>query len=475
MNKLKFILLILIFGFISCTKEEINESGSYTSVITGEFPILYEGIENGIGGVEKEIMLWGSKAWVLDTGDNYIFQGDIVLDKARIDTLKQTESTRAAAIRDRLWPNGRIDYKYSSNVTTNDKIMIETAIRDIQTHIPVYFYHNEQARNYVLFTRGDGIYTDYVGYNGGGQQRIVYNNNAGTGNIIHEICHVLGLFHEHTREDRDRHIRIDWNRISTDRNERAQYQQYSVLGYNGYDYGEFDFNSIMLYPSALINGGWDMVRVSNGESFGAQRNGLSPNDREALRDKYWRCLKIVRTNINGSDVTCSVPNMPSGATIRWQASGSILNGQNTSSATFRSDFIELNVRAIISYQQQTLTLEENILLPNLPPYLKDLNFYNRDYGQNVIYIGESSWLCIDDIDRQKASVQGVTEFKWDFKSYSQYLDVQDAEGYIRGEGVFVTARHNIPYYGTQIVEVTPVNRHGEGVSTARTFEIKHKW
>ena len=35
------------------------------------------------------------------------------------------------------------------------------------------------------------------------------------GEIIHEVMHVLGFSHEHTRPDRDRYITVLWNNIKS--------------------------------------------------------------------------------------------------------------------------------------------------------------------------------------------------------------------------------------------------------------------
>lgn len=49
----------------------------------------------------------------------------------------------------------------------------------------------------------------YVGRRGGGPQAISIGKNCDKfGIVVHELGHVIGFWHEHTRPDRDRHVSI---------------------------------------------------------------------------------------------------------------------------------------------------------------------------------------------------------------------------------------------------------------------------
>lgn len=49
----------------------------------------------------------------------------------------------------------------------------------------------------------------YVGRRGGGPQAISIGKNCDKfGIVVHELGHVVGFWHEHTRPDRDRHVSI---------------------------------------------------------------------------------------------------------------------------------------------------------------------------------------------------------------------------------------------------------------------------
>lgn len=52
----------------------------------------------------------------------------------------------------------------------------------------------------------------FVGCQGGAQQ-LFFSSECTVGNLCHELLHALGLYHEHTREDRDKYVTVNWQNI----------------------------------------------------------------------------------------------------------------------------------------------------------------------------------------------------------------------------------------------------------------------
>jgi astacin len=111
--------------------------------------------------------------------------------------------------------------------------------------------------------------------------------------IIHEIGHVVGLFHEQDRNDRDQFVVTHPENMVTDAPD-----QYVVIGTRGFDYKAFDFHSIMLYPAnAFSRDGQPTMTVAPGKvappnwgidtgAAGGSTRELSDEDVAAVKDAY---------------------------------------------------------------------------------------------------------------------------------------------------------------------------------------------
>ena len=52
-----------------------------------------------------------------------------------------------------------------------------------------------------------------IGRVGGRQVVSLHDNCKYRGKVVHEILHALGFFHEHSRSDRDKYIKVIWKNI----------------------------------------------------------------------------------------------------------------------------------------------------------------------------------------------------------------------------------------------------------------------
>ncbi|KAG7279561.1 LOW QUALITY PROTEIN: hypothetical protein CRUP_034663, partial [Coryphaenoides rupestris] len=99
---------------------------------------------------------------------------------------------RAATSRaERIWPGGVIPYIIGGNFTDEE--------------------------SYIVFTYRPCGCCSYVGRRGNGPQAISIGKNCDKfGIVVHELGHVIGFWHEHTRPDRDNHVTIIRDNIQPD-------------------------------------------------------------------------------------------------------------------------------------------------------------------------------------------------------------------------------------------------------------------
>jgi hypothetical protein len=159
-----------------------------------------------------------------------------------------------------------------------------SAIDHWNTSMPGHqFVGRTTETSYVDFVRAMSASTcaSYVGRIGG-RQTIEVGDYCSYGSVVHEIGHSVGLWHEQSREDRNKYVKVLWENIQPD---KASNFLQNLL--DGDDIGAYDYGSIMHYPALgfSANGKPTIETIPVGIGIG-QRRGLSAGDIAAVTKLY---------------------------------------------------------------------------------------------------------------------------------------------------------------------------------------------
>ena len=159
----------------------------------------------------------------------------------------------------------------------------------------VTFTKRTSQPGYVHITTGKpGCFSNYVGHRGE-KQTINLEENGCTmpGTIAHELGHVMGLWHEQSRRDRDKYVRIIMANVKDDDKVNFKKAPEYLIDTRGLPY---DYDSVMHYSSkAFSKNGKDTIEVIHSEVYRdegspviGQRDHLSKGD-IAIINKMYEC------------------------------------------------------------------------------------------------------------------------------------------------------------------------------------------
>ncbi|BHF76109.1 Bone morphoproteintic protein 1 [Sparganum proliferum] len=172
--------------------------------------------------------------------------------------------SRRAVTADRrhIWPYGIIPYEIGPQFSINARAIIMQAMRAWESVSCLRFVQRQYYHySYIIFTvlpcgccakvgRQSEFKPQYVS---------IAASCMSEGTVVHELGHVLGLWHEQNRPDRDAYVQIFEENIQP-----AQRFNFWKLSHNEINsLGEpYDYYSVMHYPSTAhaIPGRWETIR-----------------------------------------------------------------------------------------------------------------------------------------------------------------------------------------------------------------------
>eukprot|EP00667_Euglena_gracilis_P011879 EG_transcript_12155 len=184
------------------------------------------------------------------------------------------------------WPvvNGRVRVAYTISTLTDSTITatLTQAMAHWSANACVDFVSATAAdAGYVEVVAGTGTECQAtIGY-GTGSRPIWLTSSCDFGSIVHELGHSLGLYHEHSRWDRD-----SWVEFHAENVISGSSSQYAITS-DSFAYGLYDYSSIMHYGPYAFWGGTGSTLFA--PVVVGQRTGLTARDVALVQWLYNNC------------------------------------------------------------------------------------------------------------------------------------------------------------------------------------------
>ena len=266
----------------------------------------HEGTLGSAGGLTYEVVQGYAVA-----------EGDMVLGRidafGRLEVPFQSRGLGQRSLVER-WPEGIVPYAFHPGLSEIQQDKVEEALERLNDRtrlslVPTSDPAADGYADYVLFEPSSGC-ASFVGRQKiprQDHQSVWVADSCSVGSVIHEVSHAIGLFHEHTRADRDNYIRVDWDNVKGDKE-----FNFEIYDAGAEMHGEYDYGSIMHYGERYFsaNGKRTIVTLEDGIRIG-QREALSADDVAAIDAMYATDLALSTDTLltdRGLEIDVSVVN-----------------------------------------------------------------------------------------------------------------------------------------------------------------------
>ena len=210
------------------------------------------------------------------------------------------------------WPGGVVPFEIDGTLPNQTRVTDAIATIEQGTAGVTLVPRNGEA-NFVRFVPGDGC-SSPIGMQGG-QQNITLDTDCSAGNAAHEILHALGMYHEHTRCDRDDFVTINIGNV-----ESGKEHNFDKNCTDATDIGEYDEGSMMHYGPfafAVDNTIQTITSLRGLDNLMGQRAAVGPTDAETIAELY---------GVNNDPPTAVIAPLaasyPEGSPVNFDGSGS---------------------------------------------------------------------------------------------------------------------------------------------------------
>jgi len=239
----------------------------------------YPNLDDSFARFDKDGNLFVTQITV--QGKNLTYHGDLLLGETKdLNKFKKMKAIKIS--KPMLWPKGIIPIVIAPDLPHPERV--EAAVDIMNDLTNLNFRRRSDEKDYLEFTVTDANCYSYVGKIGN-RQEVRLSSQCSVGNILHELLHAVGFFHEQNRGDRDDYVDILWDNIPEVH--QLNFKKFP-MEFMHLQNETFSFDSLMMYPSTAFSGNPQEPSIlrKDGDFIYSEAQTLSEDDVRRVNTVY---------------------------------------------------------------------------------------------------------------------------------------------------------------------------------------------